>query len=101
MRTRRTEWAVALGLALAIAPQAAKSQPATRTVTIEQPDAQRTMQELSTLLERYPPQLRGALSFDPTLLGNQSYLAPYPALVSFLETHPEVARNGAFYLGSG
>jgi len=92
---------VGLGLALAMGPQVAKSQPATRAVTTEQPDAQRTMQELSSLLERYPPQLRGALAFDPTLLSNQSYLEPYPALVSFLEAHPEVAHNGAFYLGSG
>ncbi len=73
----------------------------TRTlVTIQQPDAQRTKDELSALLEHYPPTLRGVLSLDPALLGNPSYLEPYPALVSFLSAHPEVARDPSFYVGA-
>ena len=86
--------------ALAPSPVRAQVQPPS-IVTVEQPDAQRTKQELSNLLERYPPALRGALALDPSLLSNQSYLAPYPALVSFLSTHPEVARNPSFYIGEG
>lgn len=66
---------------------------------VDQPDAQRAKDELSTLLDHYPPALRTVLALDPTLLGNQSYLAPYPALVSFLNKHPEVARNPSFYIG--
>jgi hypothetical protein len=50
-------------------------------------------------MQRYPPELRNVLSIDPTLLSNQSYLAPYPALASFLSQHPDVARNPSFYLG--
>ena len=73
--------------------------PDSKTVLLEQPDAQRIRAELSTLLDRYPPALHGALRQDPTLLGNQAYLAPYPALVSFLAAHPEIVRNGAFYVG--
>jgi hypothetical protein len=38
---------------------------------------------------------------DPSLLGNESCLAPYPSLVSFLNAHPEVARNPSFYVGQG
>lgn len=68
-------------------------------VTIEQPDAQLTREELSSLLERYPNTLRGVFRFDPSLLGNQTYLAPYPALASFLNAHPEIARNPVFYVG--
>ncbi|MBV8843811.1 MAG: hypothetical protein JO307_13460 [Bryobacterales bacterium] len=64
-----------------------------------QPDAQRLQQELSTLLQRYPPTLRNVLALDPSLLMNQSYLAPYPALANFLNTHPEIARNPSFYIG--
>jgi len=67
-------------------------------VTVEQPDAERTRGELSNLLERYPPALRGALALDSSLLTNQSYLAPYPALVTFLNQHPEVVRNPSFYV---
>ena len=70
-------------------------------VTIEQPDAQRTRAELSELLQRYPPSLQGALALDPSLLSNQSYLAPYPALLGYLNAHPEIARNPSFYVGEG
>src|SRR5438105_10346262 len=70
-------------------------------LTVEQPDAQRTRDELSQLLDHYPPTLRGVLALDPSLLTDQSYLAPYPALVSFLHAHPEIARNPSFYLGNG
>lgn len=66
--------------------------------TIEQPDAGRTRNELSQLLSRYPPALRQVLGLDPTLLTNQTYLAPYPALGSFLTQHPEVARSPSFYV---
>jgi hypothetical protein len=68
---------------------------------LEQPDAPKTREDLSLLLRRYPPTLRGVLALDPSLLGNQSYLAPYPALLNFLNAHPEVARNPSFYIGEG
>src|SRR5580704_12354625 len=80
--------------------QNAKSAPQT-ILTVEQPDAQRAKEEFSALLEHYPPSLRGVLALDPSLLGNQSYLAPYPALVGFLSTHPEIPRDPVFYLGEG
>jgi hypothetical protein len=70
-------------------------------VTVEQPDAQRTRGELLELLQRYPPSLQGALALDPSLLGNESYLAPYPALLGYLNNHPEIARNPSFYVGEG
>jgi hypothetical protein len=69
-------------------------------VVVEQPDAQRTQQELSNLLQRYPPTLRQVLALDPSLLSNQPYLAPYPALENFLNAHPEVLRNPSFYIGA-
>ena len=78
----------------------AAGQPPT-AVLAEQPDAQRTRAELSNLLQRYPPTLHSVLALDPSLLGNQSYLEPYPALGSFLNQHPEVARNPSFYVGEG
>ena len=77
---------------------AAAVQPPT-ILTVEQPDAQRIRNELSVLLDHYPPALRGVLVLDPSLLADQPYLAPYPALVSFLNAHPEIARNPSFYIG--
>jgi hypothetical protein len=68
---------------------------------LDQPDAQRTREELSRLLDRYPPALRNVLALDPGLMANPAYLAPYPALAGFLAAHPEIARNPAFYVGRG
>jgi len=66
-----------------------------------EPDANRTRDDLNQLLERHAPALRRILALDPTLLSNQAYLAPYPGVVAFLAAHPEIARNPAFYLGTG
>lgn len=82
-------------------PGWAQAPKSATVVTVEQPDAQRTKDELSRLLEHYPPALRNVLALDPGLLGNQSYLAPYPALVNFLNAHPEIERNPSFYVGEG
>ena len=83
-----------------------QAQPPTRAqapqqpvVALEQPDAQRTRDELSRILQRCPPTLRNVLVLDPTLLANQAYLAPYPGLASFLTAHPEVMHNPVFYVG--
>jgi hypothetical protein len=71
---------------------------APKSVAIEQPDAQHVKEEMASLLEHYPPSLRSVLALDPGLLQNQSYLAPYPALVGFLNAHPEIARAPSFYI---
>lgn len=87
---------------MAAAMASAQSAPARPApAPVDQPDAQRTKQELSNLLEHYPPALRGVLALDHSLLANQAYLAPYPALESFLGAHPEVMRNASYYVGDG
>ena len=109
MRSKRVWMAGVLMACIGVLqPSPAKAQgaksvaapaPAQSIVTVEQPDAQRTKEELRQLLERYPPTLGTVLALDPTLLSNQAYLAPYPALVSFLNAHPEIASNPSFYVG--
>jgi len=79
-------------------PGRAQAPRIAAVAAIEEPDAQRVKEEMSRLLEHYPPSLRSVLALDPGLLGNQSYLAPYPALVGFLNAHPEVARAPSFYI---
>ena len=101
MRIRR---ALGLGIAgvwitLSLQSSARAQAPKSATVAaIEEPDAQRVKEEMSRLLEHYPPSLRSVLALDPGLLGNQSYLAPYPALGGFLNAHPEIARAPSFYI---
>jgi hypothetical protein len=67
-------------------------------MNVPYPDAQRTKAEFERLLGRYPPSVRGVFKQDPTLMTQQQYLVPYPALANFLTAHPEIAINPAFYL---
>jgi len=46
-------------------PGWAQGPKSTTVVTVEQPDAQRVKEELSNLLNHYPPSLRNVLALDP------------------------------------
>ncbi len=59
-------------------------------------DLRRRFQDM---LRQYPPSLREVLRNDPSLLDDHGYLSPYPGLVAFLRSHPQVARNPRFYVG--
>ena len=65
---------------------------------LDQQRAEVTREELRELLRRYPPALGRVLRADPSLLTNSAYLAPYPALSTYLERHPEVARYPDYFL---
>ena len=112
--TRRIFAAALLGAALTAAgPVAAQSvqtrqtppaeaapplQPGQRIQIVED-DAHETRSQLQMLLGQYPENLRRVLQWDPTLL-NDTYLAPYPRLALFIQQHPEIERNPAFFIGS-
>jgi hypothetical protein len=96
-----------LVLALAVWPAAAqKTQKSTAALepaqqqfaAIDQPNAEQTKREFDQLLSHYPPTVRGVFKQDPTLMAQQQYLAPYPALANFLTAHPEIALNPSYYL---
>jgi hypothetical protein len=89
----------ALALSLTLIPAGWAQASARQIVTVEQPDAQRTKEEFSNLMQRYPPSLKSVLALDPSLLNNPAYLAPYPALAGFLNAHPDIAHNPSFYVG--
>jgi hypothetical protein len=74
-------------------PQAAAAPP------IDERSARDTQQRLQELFRNYPPSLARVLQLDPTLLTNQDYLAPYPALATFVAQHPDIVHHAAFYLG--
>jgi hypothetical protein len=75
-----------------------QSRQATGTGAMPDADARETRQQLDRVLERYPPALGRVLKMDPSLLSNQGYLAAYPALASFLASHPEVVHNPGYFL---
>jgi hypothetical protein len=81
----------------AVEKAAPPQQQAPLPVPISQ-DARETRQELEAILKKLPPTVARVLRTDPSLMRNQSYLATYPALAAFLQQHPEVANNAAYYL---
>ncbi len=65
----------------------------------ESPNARDTYQRLHEILQEHPPSVREVLRLDPALLSSAEYLAPYPQLAAFLQQHPEVRRNPAYFFG--
>ena len=64
---------------------------------LDQQRAEVTRQELRELMQRYPPELARILKLDPTLMANGAYLAPYPALATYLQRHPEIPRYPDYF----
>ncbi len=81
------------GTALAQTPPEAVA-PAASTV-----DANGTREELMQLLQRHPSEVGEVLARAPQLLGNDAYMASYPALKGFIAQHPEVAANPGYFFG--
>src|SRR5688572_3947444 len=71
----------------------------TPTVIVGEQFAETTRERLRELLRQHPPAVREILRHDPSL-ANAEYLAPYPALVAFLQQHPEIARDPSYFFGS-
>jgi hypothetical protein len=80
------------------APAPAQDQTAAAPASPQ--DLGATQQRLMQLL-RVTPALAEVLSSDPSLLGDQQYVAKTnPELAAFLAQHPEVGRNPSFWLFS-
>lgn len=62
--------------------------------------AEDTRRELQQLLDQHPPAVRRVLQLDPSLLGDDRYLAAYPSLATLLAAHPEIARAPSYYVGT-
>jgi hypothetical protein len=63
-------------------------------------NAEQVRERLRRLLEQYPTTLGEVLRRDPSLLHNEAYMAPYPALATFLNQHPDVGHNPVYFFGS-
>jgi hypothetical protein len=86
------------------APRAVEAPPPPRApvpfqIDLSTRDANETRERLRDVLQQYPPSVREVLRIDTSLLSRPDYLATYPVLAAFLEQHPEVAHNPAFYVG--
>jgi hypothetical protein len=114
-RTFFTSLLAALVLVAAAVPAGAQPRPGggparqRRVIAVEQSSdattpvdvrsARDIRMRLTEILRDDPPSLAQVLRLDPSLMARGDYLAPYPALASFIAEHPEIARDPAFYLG--
>lgn len=103
----RTAGIVALMLVTPAHPAFAQQAPASGverqpqpTVVASDVDAREIREQFEVVLRRLPPAVGRVLKTDPTLMSNEAYLAPYPALGAFLKQHPEVVRNSGYYLAN-
>ncbi len=70
---------------------------APQTVVVDNRNAEETREALMEVLKRYPPSFSRMLKQDPGLMSNTQYMTPYPAVVQFLQQHPDVARNPGYF----
>jgi len=90
--------AVALSAAAQAPATTTSVPPATTSTIVTDADSHETREAFGSMLRRYPTEVARVLKLDPSLMTNQSYLANYPALASFLAQHPEVSHSPGFYL---
>ena len=111
-----TAFLLAFSLAGAAAPVLAQQNPArevgpalrerrgplsdSERAALEGQNAWQTQQDLWTVMRQYPPAVGEIVQRDPSLLNRPEYMASYPALAAFIESHPEIVRNPGFYFGS-
>jgi hypothetical protein len=88
----------AVGPSSARPVSAEQAQAGSPVIVTDDADAAQTRERLQQLFEKYPPGLGRVLKLDPSLLANQTYLAPYPSLAGFLAQHPEVTHNPGYFL---
>lgn len=81
-------------------PQSPASPPQSSAVILQElPTARETREQLNRIFNQLPPSVQEVLRLDPTLLHREDYIANYPALAAFLQQHPEIAHNPAFFIG--
>jgi hypothetical protein len=91
--------AASTALATPVLAQTGRGQGAAPPPILQTQDAQQTREELRELLRQHPDSLREVLRADPSL-ANPEYLSPYPLLLNFIQQHPEIVRNQAYFFGS-
>lgn len=80
-------------------PPAGPAQTSPGMFISETRDARETRDRLNDIFNQYPPSVRDVLRIDPTLMYRPDYMANYPVLAAFMEQHPEIAHNPAYFIG--
>ena len=77
---------------------AAAARPTAPQVVLNEQDSRETRNDFEALLKRFPPSVGQVMRIDPSLMRNEAYLAPYPAIAAFLQQHPDIVQNPNYYL---
>lgn len=92
-------WVLAMMLACLLPAMKVRAQEAPAPMDTTDPSATEATREQLLKLLRVSPTLTSVVASDPSLLGNQEYVAKSnPELAKFLAQHPEIGRNPDFYL---
>jgi len=88
------------GLAARQRPAAVErtAEPVQQIVVAQEQDARETREKFEEILRKLPPSVGRVLRNDPSLMGNEPYMATYPALSAFIKQHPEIRTNPGFFL---
>lgn len=73
-------------------------EPAINTSENEALSPAELRREFTSLLVRHPRNVATVLAHDPELLQNEPFLARYPEIAQFVESHPEIRDNPSYYL---
>jgi hypothetical protein len=100
--TRRLFLAFSVAAALTpglATPVQAQTQATGSTTSVDSTQrAEEVRAQFMAVMKKYPPELGRILKLDPGLFHNEAYMAPYPALKTYIAQHPEIPRNPAYYL---
>ena len=99
MTQRYVKLALMAALAGALQTGVARAQAVPPQNLLTDSNASTTRDQLSSLLNQYPPTVQRVLQIDPSLLTSKDYMGLYPALSQFVAKHPEIAHNPAYFLG--
>jgi hypothetical protein len=80
-------------------PAPTAAAPVAPYPSTERRNAEETRDRLREVIQQYSPTLMEVFRHDPSLLRNADYLSSYPALAGFLQQHPEVGHNPAYFVG--
>ena len=84
---------VAALVAVLAPPVQAQTQAGAPATVDSTQRAEEVRTQFMAVMKRYPPELGRILKLDPGLFHNEAYMAPYPALKTFVAQHPEIPRN--------
>lgn len=80
-------------------PPGAVTPPQSPTQLAEPQRADVVRREFQRLLDEQPNTVRDLVRIAPSLMLNEEFMAPYPALSRYIAEHPEIPQNAVYFVG--